>query len=66
MTTEKIIALTRWTFAIQLMTLLFIMLSMFVMENEMPTYSSILAWEIPWTELFGGLQSMGSQESDTT
>ena len=26
----------------------------------MPSYSSILAWEIPWTEELGGLQSMGS------
>ena len=25
------------------------------------THSSILAWEIPWTEGFGGLQSMGLQ-----
>ena len=30
----------------------------------MATHSSILAWEIPWTEEPGGLQSMGSQESD--
>ena len=35
-------------------------------EKEMATYSSILAWEIPWTEEPGGLQFMGSQESDTT
>ena len=34
--------------------------------EEMATYSSILAWEIPWTEKPGGLQTMGSQESDTT
>ena len=27
----------------------------------MPTHSSILAWEIPWTVEPGGLQSMGSQ-----
>jgi len=27
----------------------------------MATYSSILAWRIPWTEEHGGLQSMGSQ-----
>ena len=27
----------------------------------MKTHSSILAWEIPWTEEPGGLQSMGSQ-----
>ena len=30
------------------------------------THSSVLAWGIPWTEKPGGLQSMGSQESDTT
>jgi len=28
------------------------------MEKEMATHSSILAWEIPWTEEPGGLQSM--------
>ena len=28
------------------------------MEKEMVTYSSILAWEIPWTEESGGLQSV--------
>ena len=31
------------------------------MEKEMATYSSVLAWEIPWTEEPGRLQSMGSQ-----
>ena len=36
------------------------------LEKEMATHSSILAWEIPWTEDVGGLQSMGSQELDTT
>ena len=30
------------------------------------TYSSILAWRIPWTEEPGGLQSMGCKELDTT
>ena len=30
-------------------------------SKEMATYSSILAWEIPWTEEPGGLQFMGSQ-----
>ena len=29
-------------------------------------HSSILAWEIPWTEEPGGIQSMGLQELDTT
>ena len=32
----------------------------------MATHSSILAWKIPWTEEPDRLQSMGSQESDTT
>ena len=32
----------------------------------MATPSSILAWETPWTEKPGGLQSMGSKESDMT
>ena len=35
------------------------------LEEEMSTHSNILAWEIPWTEEPGGLQFMGSQESDT-
>ena len=35
-------------------------------EKEMATLSNILAWEIPCTEEPGRLQSMGSQESDTT
>ena len=36
------------------------------LEKEMATYSSILAWKIPWTDKPGGLQSMGSQELDKT
>ena len=32
-----------------------------LLEKEMATHSSILAWESPWTEKPGGLQSMGSQ-----
>ena len=36
------------------------------LEEGMATPSSILAWRIPWTEEPGGLQSTGSQESDTT
>ena len=35
-------------------------------EKKMAPHSSILAWEIPWTEGPGRLQSMGSQEPDTT
>ena len=37
-----------------------------LLEKEMATHSSILAWEIPWTEEPGGLQSYGDhKESDT-
>ena len=36
-----------------------------LLEKERATHSSILAWEIPWTEESGGLQSMGSQRSRT-
>ena len=32
------------------------------LEKEMTTHFSILAWEIPWTEEPGGLQSVGSQK----
>ena len=35
------------------------------LEQEMATHSSVLAWEISWTEEPGGLQSMGCKESDT-
>ena len=35
------------------------------LEEEMATHSNILAWEIPWTQEPGGLQSMGSQKSRT-
>ena len=31
------------------------------LEEKMATHSSILAWRIPWTEVPGGLRSMGSQ-----
>ena len=37
-----------------------------VLEKEMTTHSSILAWGILWTEEPGRVQSMGSQESDMT
>ena len=37
------------------------------LEEEMATHSSIPAWEIPWTEKSGGLQSMGvTKESNMT
>ena len=36
------------------------------LEMEMATHSSILAWQIPWMEGPGRLQSMGRKESDMT
>ena len=33
------------------------------LKKEKATYSSILAWEIPWKEDTGGLQSMRSKKS---
>ena len=33
---------------------------MYILEKEMTTHSSILAWRIPWTEEPGGLWSIGS------
>ena len=35
------------------------------LEKEMATHFSILAWEIPWTEEPGQLQTMGLQETGT-
>ena len=35
------------------------------LAEEMATHSSILVWEILWTEEPGGLQSMGSQKNQT-
>ena len=32
------------------------------LEEEMETHSSILAWEIPWTEEPGKIESIGSQK----
>ena len=37
-----------------------------LLEKEMATHSSTLAWKIPWTEGRGGVQSMGLQELDMT
>ena len=37
-----------------------------LLEKEMATCSSILAWKIPWTEEPGGLQSMGHKVLDMT
>ena len=33
------------------------------LEEEVAPHSSILAWEVPWTEEPGGLQSMESQRA---
>ena len=35
------------------------------LKEEMEAHSSILAWEISWTEEPGGLQSIGSHKSQT-
>ena len=45
---------------------LFIRFPNSILEKEMATHSNILAWRIPWTEEPVGLQSIRSQESDTT
>ena len=37
-----------------------------LLEKEMATHSSILAWKVPWTEESGGLQSIVLQKSDIT
>ena len=34
------------------------------LEEEMATYSSILAWKVPWTEEPGELQSTGLQRAE--
>ena len=36
------------------------------LEKEMASHSSILVWETPWTEEPGRLQSIGSEDLDTT
>ena len=36
-----------------------------LLQEEVATHSSILAWEIPWTQEPGRLQSVGSQKSRT-
>ena len=37
-----------------------------LLEKEMATHSSILAWRIPWIEVPGGPKTMGHKESDVT
>ena len=36
-----------------------------LLEKEMATHSSILAWKIPWTGELGGLQPTGFQKNQT-
>ena len=60
MTSGKTISLTRRTFVDKVMSLLFNMLSRLVTEKAMAPHSNTLAWQIPWVEKPGGLQSMGS------
>ena len=38
----------------------------FILEKEIATHSSTLAWRIPWTEKSGGLQFMGSESQKNT
>ena len=38
----------------------------YTLEREVATHSSIIAWNMPWTEEPGRLQSLGPQESDAT
>ena len=37
-----------------------------ILDGKLAAHSSVLAWEIPWTEEPGGIQSIKSQESDVT
>ena len=37
-----------------------------LLDKEMATHSSTLAWKIPWTEEPGGYSPWGRKESDTT
>ena len=60
MTTGKTVAFTICIFVDKVMCLLFNVLPRFIMEKEMATHSSILAWRIPGTEEPGGLLSIGS------
>ena len=60
MATGRTIALTIWIFVGEVMSLLFNALSRFATEKEVATYSSILAWKIPWMEEPGRLQSLQS------
>ena len=37
-----------------------------LLEKEMATHSSVLAWRVPWTEEPGGYSPWGCKELDTT
>ena len=60
MTPGTTIALTVWTFVGKVMSLLFNMLSSFVMRRQWQPTPVLLPGKIPWTEEPGRLQSMGS------
>ena len=60
MTAGKTIDLSIWTFVGRVISLLFNVLSRFVIGEGNGTPLSALAWKIPCTEEPGGLQSMGS------
>ena len=67
MTTGKTIALTIWTYAGKVMSLLlFNTLSRFIMEMEIATHSSILAGRIPWTKELICYRPQGCKESYMT
>ena len=67
MTIVKTIALIRWTFVGKVMSLLFDMLSRLVMEKEMATHSSVLAWRIHKDKRnLADCSPWGCKESDTT
>ena len=77
MITGKTIALTRCTFVMKVVAHMVKRLPTMretrvqslgredSLEKEIATHSTILDWEIPWTEEPGRLQSMGSQKSQT-
>ena len=45
---------------------IYLYIYIYISEKAMAPHSSTLAWKIPWMEEPGGLQSMGSLESDMT
>ena len=46
-------------------THIYIYIHTHTLEKKIAAHSSILAWRIPWTEVPGGLWSMGLQKSQT-